>query len=74
MSKKILQAVREASVSIATCLDEPSEVSKKDLEHIQNQITKQKQITEQKQKQSANIVNNENRVNTEYIRPQRAHE
>jgi len=40
MSKKILQAVREASVSIATCLDEPNEVSKKDLEHIQNQITK----------------------------------
>ena len=40
MSKKILQAVREASISIATCLDEPNEVSKKDLEHIQNQITK----------------------------------
>ena len=40
MSKKILTAVREASISIASCLDEPSDVSKKDLEHIQNQITK----------------------------------
>ena len=40
MSKEILEAVREASISIATCLDEPNEVSKKDLEHIQNQITK----------------------------------
>ena len=40
MSKKILTAVREASISIASCLDEPSEVTKKDLEHIQNQITK----------------------------------
>ena len=40
MSKEILQAVREARVSIATCLDEPNEVSKKYLEHIQDQITK----------------------------------
>jgi len=40
MSKKILEAVREASISIASCLDEPSEVTKKDLEHIQDQITK----------------------------------
>ena len=40
MSKKILTAVREASISIASCLDEPSEVTKKDLEHIQDQITK----------------------------------
>ena len=40
MSKKILEAVREASISIACCLDEPSDVSKKDLEHIQDQITK----------------------------------
>ena len=39
MSKKILEAVREASISIACCLDEPSDVSKKDLEHIQDQIT-----------------------------------
>ena len=40
MSKKILEAVREASISIASCLDEPNEVTKKDLEHIQDQITK----------------------------------
>jgi hypothetical protein len=40
MSREILKAVREASISIATCLDEPNEVSKKDLEHLQNQITK----------------------------------
>jgi len=40
MSRKILTAVREASLSIASCLDEPSDVSKKDLEHIQDQITK----------------------------------
>ncbi len=40
MSRKILTAVREASISIASCLDEPNDVSKKDLEHIQDQITK----------------------------------
>ena len=40
MSKKILTAVREASISIASCLDEPKDITKKDLEHIQNQITK----------------------------------
>ena len=40
MSNRILTAVREASISIASCLDEPSDVSKKDLEHIQDQITK----------------------------------
>jgi hypothetical protein len=40
MSRKILIAVREASLSIASCLDEPSDVSKKDLEHIQDQRTK----------------------------------
>ena len=40
MSKKILTAVREASISIASCLDEPNDVTKKDLEHIQDQITK----------------------------------
>lgn len=40
MSRKILTAVREASISIASCLDEPNEISKKDLKHIQDQITK----------------------------------
>ena len=40
MSKRILKAVREASISIASCLDKPNDVSKKDLEHIQDQITK----------------------------------
>ena len=40
MSRKILTAVREASISIASCLDEPNDVTKKDLEHIQDQITK----------------------------------
>tara|TARA_X000001382_G_scaffold125227_1_gene110507 strand:- start:2119 stop:2298 length:180 start_codon:yes stop_codon:yes gene_type:complete len=40
MSKRILKAVREASLSIASCLDKPSEVTKKDLEHIQDQIIK----------------------------------
>ena len=29
MSKKILETVREASISIACCLDEPSDVSKR---------------------------------------------
>ena len=33
------KAVKEASISIACLLDEPSEVLNKDLEHIQNQIT-----------------------------------
>ena len=40
MSKEILEAVKEASISIACCLDEPNKVTKKDLEHIQDQITK----------------------------------
>jgi hypothetical protein len=40
MSSDILKALKEASISIASCLDEPSEVTKKDLEHIQDQITK----------------------------------
>ena len=40
MSKEVLEAVREASISIACCLDEPSKITKKDLEHIQDQITK----------------------------------
>tara|TARA_R100001015_G_C4569057_1_gene127426 strand:- start:310 stop:489 length:180 start_codon:yes stop_codon:yes gene_type:complete len=39
MSSEILKALKEASVSIACCLDDPSEVTKKDLEHIQKQIT-----------------------------------
>ena len=33
------KAVKEASISIACLLDEPSEITNKDLEHIQNQIT-----------------------------------
>jgi len=40
MSSDILKALKEASVSIACCLDEPKDITKKDLEHIQNQITK----------------------------------
>ena len=40
MKAEVLKAVREASISIASCLDEPNEVTKKDLEHIQDQITK----------------------------------
>ena len=36
---KVLKAVKEASISIACCLDDVDDVSKKDLEHIQNQIT-----------------------------------
>ena len=39
MSNEILKALKEASVSIACCLDNPSEVTRKDLEHIQKQIT-----------------------------------
>ena len=39
MSSDILKALKEASVSIACCLDEPSEVTREDLEHIQKQIT-----------------------------------
>ena len=36
---KTLKALREASISIACALDEPTEVTIKDLEHIQKQIT-----------------------------------
>ena len=36
---KVLEALKEASISIACCLDDVDDVSKKDLEHIQNQIT-----------------------------------
>ena len=39
MSSDILKALKEASVSIACCLDQPSEVTREDLEHIQKQIT-----------------------------------
>ena len=34
-----LKALKEASVSTACALDEPTDVTVKDLEHIQNQIT-----------------------------------
>jgi len=34
-----IDIIKEASVSIACCLDEPSEVTREDLEHIQKQIT-----------------------------------
>ena len=37
--KQALKALREASISIACALDEPTEVTVKDLEHIQKQIT-----------------------------------
>jgi len=36
---EILKALKEASVSIACCLDDVSAVTKEDLEHIQKQIT-----------------------------------
>ena len=36
---KVLEAVREASISIACCLDEVDDVTQQDLEHIQKQIT-----------------------------------
>jgi len=36
---EILKALKEASVSIACCLDDLSAVTKEDLEHIQKQIT-----------------------------------
>ena len=39
MTGEILKALKEASVSIACCLDNPSEVTREDLEHIQKQIT-----------------------------------
>ena len=39
MSNEIFKALKEASVSIACCLDNPSEVTREDLEHIQKQIT-----------------------------------
>jgi len=33
-----IEALKEASISIACCLDEVSEVTKEDLEHIQSQL------------------------------------
>jgi hypothetical protein len=36
---EVLKAVREASISIACCLDEVGDVTQQDLEHIQKQIT-----------------------------------
>jgi hypothetical protein len=36
---KALEAVKEASISIACLLDEPTKVTVKDLKHLQNQIT-----------------------------------
>jgi hypothetical protein len=36
---KVLEAVREASISTACCLDEVGDVTQQDLEHIQKQIT-----------------------------------
>ena len=39
MMNKVIKAVKEASISIACLLDEPSDVTVKDLEHIQKQVT-----------------------------------
>ena len=36
---EVFKALKEASVSIACCLDDVESVTKKDLEHIQKQIT-----------------------------------
>ena len=36
---EVFKALKEASVSIACCLDDVSAVTKEDLEHIQKQIT-----------------------------------
>ena len=37
--EKVMEAVKEASISIACCLDEVEDVTQQDLEHIQYQIT-----------------------------------
>ena len=37
--EKVMEAVKEASISIACCLDEVEDVTQQDLEHIQDQIT-----------------------------------
>jgi len=39
MNKELLEAIKEASISIACCLDDINEVTEKDLTHIQDQIT-----------------------------------
>ena len=36
--EKVMEAVKQASVSIACCLDEVEDVTQLDLEHLQNQI------------------------------------
>jgi hypothetical protein len=36
---EVLEAVKEASISIACCLDAIEDVTQQDLEHIQGQIT-----------------------------------
>ena len=38
MNEAVQEAIKEASISIACCLDEVSEVTEHDLEHIQKQI------------------------------------
>jgi AMMECR1 domain-containing protein len=37
-NKTRIEALKEASISIACCLDEVSEVTREDLEHIQSQL------------------------------------
>ena len=37
--EEALEALGEASISIACCLDEEESITTKDLEHIQDQIT-----------------------------------
>ena len=39
MNKQLIEAVKEASISVACCLDEVSDVTEADLLHIQEQIT-----------------------------------
>ena len=39
MNEAVQESIKEVSISIACCLDEVSEVSQHDLEHIQRQIT-----------------------------------
>tara|TARA_X000001382_G_scaffold119685_2_gene100682 strand:- start:198 stop:374 length:177 start_codon:yes stop_codon:yes gene_type:complete len=39
MDTELSKAIKEASISIACCLDEVGDVTQHDLEHIQKQIT-----------------------------------
>ncbi len=39
MDTELIKAIKEASISIACCLDEVGDVTQQDLEHIQKQIT-----------------------------------